>query len=92
MFQVKKDIAELELLQSQATRQKVKDILSIEIRKLVSQVVHLEEAAKIDKPADKTVPDNPDRCYEVKLNNYGKTFNYLDSIYCVLCLILFYLL
>lgn len=70
---MKKDIAELESLEKQATRQKVKDILSIEVRKLVSEVVKIEEQLK-QQPAVST--NNPiqstNKHYEIKLNNYGK--------------------
>lgn len=75
-LQVRKDIAELEQLQAQATRQKVKDILSIDIRRLVSDAVKLEEQAKVSSnltsPTDsnRNVPAG-NKCYQVKLNNYG---------------------
>lgn len=74
--EVRKDIAELEQLQAQATRQKVKDILTIDIRRLISDALKLEEQAKVDcnvtSPTDsnKNAPAG-NKCYQVKLNNYA---------------------
>ncbi|XP_072386923.1 calcyclin-binding protein [Diabrotica undecimpunctata] len=74
--ELKKDIAELELLEKQATRQKTKDILSIEIRKLVSEVVLLEEKVKTqNNPVNSPIPSpstgTVNKRYEVKINNYA---------------------
>lgn len=71
---MKSDIAELEVLQAQARRHKVKDILSLEVRKLVSEVVQLEEqirtAGALQSTSNATVLTS--KRYQVKLNNYGK--------------------
>lgn len=72
---MKADIAELELLASQATRQRVKDILSVEARRLITEVIKLEEAQRVAEAASstqqvQTAPSN--RHYQVKLNNYGE--------------------
>ncbi|XP_030755749.1 calcyclin-binding protein [Sitophilus oryzae] len=73
--ELKKDIAEIENLEKHALRQKVKDILSIEKRKLVSEVIRLEEQeAKMEIPLElpklpvKTTTNIP---YEVKITNYA---------------------
>lgn len=74
--EVKKDIAELEKLQELAIRQKVKDILSIETHRLISDVVKLEERKKADLPVRSESSSSitsltSTKCYQVKLNNYG---------------------
>lgn len=74
-MQLKKDIAELEELQKQTTRQKVKDILSIEQRKLIAEVTKLEEQYNNSISASATPTPGTRKCYQVKLNNYGKLTN-----------------
>merc|ERR1719295_2472441 len=46
------DVSELKLLQENATRNKVKDILSVQVRKLETDLVQLRDKAKADE-ADK---------------------------------------
>lgn len=63
------------MLSSQAVRQRVKDILSLESRRLLTEVIRLEEAVqKASETSQATnVPTAPvNRHYQVKLNNYGK--------------------
>ncbi|CAG9856603.1 unnamed protein product [Phyllotreta striolata] len=80
--ELKKDIAELETLAKAATRQKCKDILSIEIRKLVTEVVNMEEARKNTNGTAQTnnTPSNapsssssalPKKRYQEKISNYA---------------------
>lgn len=72
--ELKKDIAEIENLETHAIRQKVKDILSIEKRKLVSEVLRLEEnEAKMEITVEqpKLPPKTTNIPYEVKLSNYA---------------------
>ena len=45
-LQLRLDVAELEKLQEQATRQKVKGILLVEIRKLQTEISRKEDVAK----------------------------------------------
>ncbi|KAJ8950693.1 hypothetical protein NQ318_012773 [Aromia moschata] len=47
--ELKMDIAELEVLEKQAVRQKNKDVLSIEIRKLLSELARLEEQTRTNR-------------------------------------------
>ncbi|KAL1491278.1 hypothetical protein ABEB36_011897 [Hypothenemus hampei] len=74
--ELKKDIAEIENLEKHAIRQRVKDILSIEKRKLVSEVIRLEETeVKMEIPEQQPKPQ-PEKTttnipYEVKLSNYA---------------------
>lgn len=62
----------------QATRQKVKDLLTIETRKLITELTKLEEQLKnieITDAASATTtkpPATTNRFYEIKLTNYGK--------------------
>ncbi|ENN72666.1 calcyclin-binding protein [Dendroctonus ponderosae] len=72
--EIRKDIAEIENLENHAIRQKVKDILCIEKRKMVSELVKLEEKqAKLELQFKK--PSSPVKTtivpYEVKLTNYA---------------------
>ncbi|KDR16863.1 calcyclin-binding protein [Zootermopsis nevadensis] len=68
------DVAELNRFLSAAVRQKVKDALSVEIRKLETEITTLKEFSEKD-----SVPETPVspvttsklKCYEVKLNNYA---------------------
>ncbi|CAH1119316.1 unnamed protein product [Phaedon cochleariae] len=74
--ELRKDIAELESLEKHSTRQKVKDILSIEIRKLISEIVRLEEEGRTnpvsaDAPSISSKTSNKVHGVQVKLNNYG---------------------
>lgn len=79
---MKADIAELETLAAQATRQRVKDILSLEARRLVTEVVKLVDAVKTnDIPSATCVkPAATTRHYQVKLNNYGKQHSYYQRL------------
>ncbi|KAL0109312.1 hypothetical protein PUN28_014416 [Cardiocondyla obscurior] len=63
------DIEELNRLLEQASRQRSKDILTLEIRKLQTELAKLEEQK--DTPAKTTAATQAQKCYEVKLNNYG---------------------
>lgn len=70
---MKKDIAELQSLENVATRPKVKDIISIETRKLSSQLTKLEEQFKeqVDTTSSSLSTLSTNR-YEINLKNYGK--------------------
>jgi hypothetical protein len=63
-------------------RQKVKDILSVQIHKLDTELTELKElSGKISVPEIliNSVPICKPKCYEVKLNNYGKNLYHLNS-------------
>lgn len=68
------DVAELNQFLSTAVRQKVKDVLSIEIRKLETEITALKELPEKDPvpetPVNSILISKP-KCYEVKLNNYA---------------------
>lgn len=62
----------MEQLMQTAQRQKVKDILSIEMRKLVTECTKIEESVKLEAPQcapKKTIAEA--KHYEVKINNYA---------------------
>ncbi|KAF5276097.1 hypothetical protein FQR65_LT16483 [Abscondita terminalis] len=66
-MEVMKDIADLEALESQAKRQRVKNILSVEIKKLQTEMNKLQiEALKPQKTRLVT-----SKRYQTKLNNYA---------------------
>ncbi|XP_015513702.1 calcyclin-binding protein [Neodiprion pinetum] len=69
--EIKLDIEELNKFMEQATRQKTKDILTLELRKLQTELSkHLEGNQNPEtKPTSTQVFGN--KCYEVKLNNYA---------------------
>jgi len=64
------DAEELKRLLSQAERQKVKDILSLDIRKIETEIITRESAISAIKVQNTPVITKPG-CYEVKLTNYA---------------------
>lgn len=77
IVQVKEDIKELQRLQAQATRRHVIDILSLEIRRLDTDLIRLQDQI-VNTPSPASAEHNsssntsaPKR-YLVKLNGYGK--------------------
>lgn len=77
-FQLKADIEELNVLLSQAKRKRVMDLISIEIRKLESELIKIKESQQpaLTKPTASTSSDN--KRYQIKLNGYGN-YHYLFS-------------
>lgn len=66
------DIKELNTLIQQATRPKVKDILTLEARSLQTELAKLiDENKEVCMKPVKSSTDSAQKCYEVKLNNYG---------------------
>lgn len=68
------DVDELNKLVTHTTRQRIKDILSLEVRKLEMEILKLKEQHTNDDNTVKKPPCslNQNRCYDVKLTNYGK--------------------
>lgn len=62
-------MAELSHLLGMATRQRVKDLLNLEIRKIETELIRISEQTK-PSDAPKTAPSSQ-RCYDVKLTNYA---------------------
>lgn len=84
IFQLRADLSELTKLSQLAERQKVKDIFLIEIRKIETEITKLQDACKMEIDGDsggvqpkKIVAPAQNRCYDVKLTNYGKFFHSL---------------
>lgn len=66
------DIDEINYLISQASRQRSKDVLSLEIRRLQTELAKLIEETETPMPKpSNAVSNSGSKCYEVKLNNYG---------------------
>ncbi|CAH0767046.1 unnamed protein product [Bemisia tabaci] len=76
LAELRLDIAELKALEAQASRPKVQEILSLEVRKLETLLVQKTEQSSIPVTATnqtgKTpVVSNTPRSYEIQLTNYG---------------------
>ena len=80
LAQLREDVAEFERLLLQATRRKAKDVLSLEIRKLQTEIVTRQESLeKLDKLATDAQPKPPTnnvsaapRRYTKELTTYGR--------------------
>jgi len=68
--ELKSDVEELNGLLAQATRQRVKDALTLELRKVQTELLGLQEQSSCVAQA-KPPPTTQQRCYEAKLNNYA---------------------
>ena len=76
------DIEELKAIINQATRQRVKDLLSLDLRKLETEQIRLQEqiqkeaeSSKASSSASSSIVSSSVRCYDVKIMNYGKLFS-----------------
>ncbi|KAK4883649.1 hypothetical protein RN001_006968 [Aquatica leii] len=68
MEELMKDLADLEALESQAKRQRVKNMLSVEIKKLQTEMSKLQiEASNTQKPVEM----GSSKRYRTKVNNYA---------------------
>ena len=75
------DIAELKQLLDQATREKVKSVLSIELRRFETRLADFLEKEKEgsqrsqqNSTAPASVTNGTSRAYDVNVKNYCKTF------------------
>lgn len=62
---------EINNLLQHASRQRSKDVLGLEIRRLQTELMKLDEGNKVTSTSTNAVSNVSDKCYEVKLNNYG---------------------
>ncbi|XP_031844324.2 calcyclin-binding protein [Nomia melanderi] len=70
--ELKLDIDEFNNLLQQASRQRAKDVINIEIRRLQTELAKLlEEQKDTSVKSSDAKPSSSKKCYEVKLNNYG---------------------
>lgn len=70
-MQLKLDIEEINKLLEVATRQKNKDMLSLEVRRLQTELTKLIEENTVTSTRPTKTSNAVNKCYEVKLNNYG---------------------
>lgn len=74
-MQLRLDVEELKQFLTQASRPKVKDILSLDIRKLETEIIALEgpEEQKSTSAISSSggVATKHTGCYDVKITNYG---------------------
>lgn len=68
---LKLDIEELNQLLSQANRQRSKNLISLELRRLQSELDKLLNEEKVLSTKSTHSVSNPPKFYEVKINNYG---------------------
>ena len=67
-----KDIAELKTFQSASTRQRVKDLLSLELRKLETLLIeYMQKSPKTDAPKPQVSIPATQRRYQVELKEYA---------------------
>ncbi|XP_026495779.1 calcyclin-binding protein [Vanessa tameamea] len=75
IIELRSDIDELNELLKQAKRKKVLDILSLEIRKLETELITLKESEKneaaMDVSSTPTTSTQTQKRYQIKLNGYG---------------------
>ncbi|VVC92105.1 calcyclin-binding protein [Leptidea sinapis] len=71
--ELRNDIEELQELMSNSKRKKVQDILSLEIRKLETEWIHLKEKASADSSmvVEPSASAPVQKRYEIKINGYG---------------------
>ena len=73
--QIKKDIEELEKLEGEATRSRVKDLLKLEIRRLQTELAKREdkkESDSVEKAGAKTASATRTQVYKELIKNYGE--------------------
>ena len=78
-FQLTKDVTELEVFLSKATRQRVKDVITIAVAKLNTQISTLKEdspAVPAFKPVSKSTH------YVKQIDNYGNVYYNSNSPQC----------
>ncbi|XP_014214376.1 calcyclin-binding protein [Copidosoma floridanum] len=71
--EIKLDLEDLNSLLENATRQKSKDLISLEIRRLQSELINVQnpvELQDVEMKSAKGVPTGK-KCYDIKLNNYA---------------------
>lgn len=73
--ELRSDVDELNQLLKQAKRKKVQDILSLEIRKLETELISIKESEKDENAMDvtptATTSSQSQKRYQIKLNGYG---------------------
>lgn len=73
-IQLRSDIDELNELLKQAKRKRAQDLISLEVRKLETELIKIKETiakSAESTPAPSAAPAQSKR-YQIKLNGYGK--------------------
>lgn len=67
------DIDDLTFLLDKASRQKSKDVLNLEIRRLQTELLNLQNqiSTNQENKGSKPVVNSASKCYDIKLNNYA---------------------
>lgn len=65
------DVQELELLESQVKRQRVKNIISVEINKLHTEISKIQQQTETPKPQTVIASSTSAKRYQIKLTNYA---------------------
>lgn len=72
ILQIKLDIEELNKFVEEASRQRTKDVLSLELRRLQTELVkYTDENKSSEVKPSQSLPVTSNKCYDVKLNNYA---------------------
>ncbi|XP_034235203.1 calcyclin-binding protein [Thrips palmi] len=78
MEELRLDAEELKQLLSKATRQRVKDALSLDLRKLETEIIRIQEQiskeneeSKAGSSTQTSIVASGARCYDVKITNYA---------------------
>ncbi|RZF46417.1 hypothetical protein LSTR_LSTR012492 [Laodelphax striatellus] len=74
--ELKLDVAELSRLSGICERTRVKDLISVETRRLETEISRLTELQQATQPANGAVESKPstvsqNKCYDVKISNYA---------------------
>ncbi|OXU25065.1 hypothetical protein TSAR_000903 [Trichomalopsis sarcophagae] len=71
--EIKMDIDDLNSLLDKASRQKSKDVLNLEIRRLQTELFNLQSqiSTNQENKASKPIANSALKCYDIKLNNYA---------------------
>ena len=81
-YQIEKDIEELEKLESEAQRSRVKDLLKLEIRRLQTELGKREkqkESESAEQAAVKTASTSRTQVYKELLKTYGESHSHAHS-------------
>lgn len=76
ILQLRHDCDELRRLIEQCARARVRDMLSLDLRKLETELSSIVVEQIPSQPVRNAAPSAPPKCYDVKLNNYGKYLYY----------------
>ena len=84
MKELELDISELKALQEKATRSRVKDVISVQVRKLETELVNIKDKIKAETPvttgeATTKPPESIKRIMECQLKDYCNYQTFYDA-------------